>query len=71
MNGLNNKYQEYQDYLNNNFEYNPKELEFPTFYSFLLYESGGDFQTYSKLLGYNSYDEFLTDFNIIHKDNLL
>lgn len=45
--------------------------EFPDLYMLLLYESGGDFDTYSKILGYDSPDDFdreFKEFNEKHKD---
>jgi hypothetical protein len=51
MNTLIKKYQ--------NFPFNH---EFPNLYYLLLYESGGDFKCYSKILGYDDYDEFLKDY---------
>ena len=36
--------------------------EFPDLYMLLLYESGGDFKCYSKLMGYEDYSDFVKDF---------
>ena len=49
----------------------PFSGEFPNLYMVLLYESGGDFTTYSKILGYNDIEVFNRDyneFNEIYKD---
>jgi hypothetical protein len=68
MTKLNLKYSEYQTYVDNNSEWKQEDLEFPTFYMYLLYESGGDFKTYSKILGYENYEEFINDYNEIIKN---
>jgi hypothetical protein len=44
--------------------------EFPDLYHKILYESGGDFLTYSKLLGYNDYQDFLDDYNKIENTTI-
>ena len=51
MNILENKYKD--------FEFSS---EFPDLYMLLLYESGGDFKTFSSILGYSSYPDFIKDF---------
>jgi hypothetical protein len=40
----------------------PFNNEFPNLYFVLLYESGGDFETYSKIIGYDNYKNFKDDF---------
>ena len=37
--------------------------EFPNLYYILLYESGGDFKTYAEIAGYESYTDFVIDYN--------
>ena len=36
--------------------------EFPNLFLICLYESGGDFQTFSELIGYSDFELFLADF---------
>ncbi len=52
MNKLINKYSD--------FEFNS---EFPNLYMILLYESGGDFITYSRILNYENYEDFVNDYD--------
>lgn len=40
----------------------PFNQEFPNLYMILLYESGGDFECYSRILGYTDFGQFLTDY---------
>ncbi len=42
--------------------------EFETFYLFILYESSGDFKTYSKLIGYDNYEDFANDYELLMKE---
>lgn len=48
----------------------PYSGEFPDLYHVLLYESGGDFETYSKVLGYEDYDDFIKDYEKLLKEQL-
>jgi len=41
-------------------EFNFNE-EFTDLYILLLYESGGDFKTYSSIIGYTDYSQFIQD----------
>ena len=48
--------------------------EFPNLYMVLLYESGGDFVTYAKILGYENIELFYKhydEFNEVYKDRFL
>ncbi len=42
--------------------------EFPDLFHIILYESGGDFGCYSKLLGYENYNDFVNDFTELNSD---
>ncbi len=41
--------------------------EFPNLYQLLLYESGGDFDSYSRILGYESVESFDKDFAVFNE----
>lgn len=44
----------------------PFNEEFSSLTDLLLYESGGDFKTYAKIIGYSNYESFQTDFEEYH-----
>ena len=59
MNKLEEKYKD--------FEF---DEEFPNIYMKVLYDSGGDFNTFSKLLGYTYYPTFINDLTEFELDYL-